>query len=179
MKEDKMEIWDLLDKNGNKVGKTTGKTMLLPEGYYHLGVDVWIKNSEGKYLIQKRSMIKKRLPGKWMATGGSVLAGESGIDAVVRETFEELGIKVNTSKLTFLFKSGFNDCINEVWLLEENIEISSIRMQLDEVCDIRWLNKEQIREMISIGDMINYGTEYIDAVFDEIRFDSILRDNYS
>lgn len=169
-----METWDLLDKYGNKIDKTIGETMQLPYGYYHLGVDIWIKNSDEKYLIQKRSMIKRRLPGKWMATGGSVLSGENGIDAVERETFEELGIKVNTAKLTFLFKSGFNDCINEIWLLEQDIEINSIRMQLDEVCDVRWSNKEQIKEMIINGDMINYGAKYIEAVFDEKRFDGIL-----
>ncbi|MFL0270152.1 hypothetical protein [Candidatus Clostridium radicumherbarum] len=37
-----MEIWDLLDKNGDKIGQTITKTMQLPDGYYHLGVDVWI-----------------------------------------------------------------------------------------------------------------------------------------
>lgn len=173
---DKMETWDLLDENGNKVGQTITKTMQLPDGYYHLGVDVWIKNSEGKYLIQKRSMNKKKLPGKWMATGGSVISGENGIDAVIREVFEELSIKVDTSKLTLLFKSGFNDCINEIWLLEQDIENNSIIMQLDELSDTMWSNKEQIKGMIANDDMINYGNKYIDAVFNEKRFDGILTD---
>lgn len=172
-----METWDLLDENGNKTGKTIDKTINLPNGYYHLGVDIWIKNSEGKYLIQKRSMIKKRLPGKWMSTGGSVLSGEEGIDAVVRETYEELGVKINKSKLMFLFKCRFNDCINEVWLLEQDIDVYSIRMQLDELCDVRWANKEEIKEMIENGEMINYGIEYINIVFDEIKFDDILIGN--
>ena len=104
-----METWDLIDKNGNKTGQTIDKSKGLPYGYYHLGVDLWIRNSEGKYLIQKRSMLKNRLPGKWMATGGSVLSGEVGINAVSREAFEELGIKVDASRLTLLFKFSFND----------------------------------------------------------------------
>ena len=37
-----MEIWDILDENGNKIGKTMQRGESLPEGFYHLGVDVWI-----------------------------------------------------------------------------------------------------------------------------------------
>ncbi|HZJ99876.1 MAG TPA: NUDIX domain-containing protein [Tissierellaceae bacterium] len=83
-----MEIWDLFDEDGNKTGDTIEKTNLLPNGLYHLGVDVWIKNDDDKYLIQKRSMMKRRMPGIWMATGGSVVSGENGINAVIHESFE-------------------------------------------------------------------------------------------
>lgn len=38
-------------------------------GLYHLGVDVWIKNDDDKYLIRKRSMMKRRMSGIWVAIG--------------------------------------------------------------------------------------------------------------
>ena len=49
-----MEIWDILDENGNKTGKTIDKAdpMSRAPGVYHQGVDVWIINSENKILIQ-------------------------------------------------------------------------------------------------------------------------------
>lgn len=50
-----MEIWDILDENGNKTGRTMVKGEEVPEGFYHLGADIWIINSENKILIQKRS----------------------------------------------------------------------------------------------------------------------------
>ena len=169
-----MEIWDLLDKDGNKTGETIEKTNLLPSGLYHLGVDVWIKNDDGKYLIQKRSMMKKRMPGMWMATGGSVLSGESGSDAVIRESFEELGIEVDTSMLKFLFRNRLSDCINEVWILHQNIEISSINMQLDEVSEVKWVKKEDSTAMIASGTMIDYGSKYIKIVFEGKRAEHIM-----
>lgn len=162
-----MEVWDLLDKNGNKTGESIEKTAILPDGLYHLGVDIWIKNDDGKYLIQKRAVTKKRMPGKWMVTGGSVLSGENGIQAVIRETMEEIGVNIGVSQLKLLFRNRFNDCINEVWLLKQNIQISSIKMQPDEVSDVKLVNKEKIVTMITDKEMVNYGTDYLKSVFEE------------
>jgi hypothetical protein len=49
-----MEIWDILDENGNKTGMTIDKAdpMSRAPGVYHQGVDVWIINSENKILIR-------------------------------------------------------------------------------------------------------------------------------
>ena len=60
-----MELWDILDGNGNKTGKTVerGKTMRQDE--YHLSVHIWIKNSNGEFLITKRTANKKILPNMW------------------------------------------------------------------------------------------------------------------
>ena len=36
-----MEIWDILDENGNKTGRTMIKEKEeIPQGYYHLASDV-------------------------------------------------------------------------------------------------------------------------------------------
>ena len=51
-----MEIWDILDKDGNKTGKTIQKGEEIPEGYYHLGADIWIINSENKILIHRLTL---------------------------------------------------------------------------------------------------------------------------
>ena len=82
-----MEIWDILDSEGNKTGRTMVKgEEKLPEGFYHLGADVWIKNSENKILIQKRSPQKKLSPNVWAMTGGSVIKGETSIETIERDT---------------------------------------------------------------------------------------------
>ena len=41
-----MELWDLVDEKGNKVGKVINRGEIQPEGTYHVGVDVWIINSD-------------------------------------------------------------------------------------------------------------------------------------
>lgn len=45
-----MELWEILDENGNKTGQIMNKEdpNVWNEGIYHQGVDVWIINSENK-----------------------------------------------------------------------------------------------------------------------------------
>ena len=124
-----MEIWDLLDSEGNKTGKTMEKGINIPEGYYHLGADVWIMNSENKILIQKRSSQKKLSPNVWGMTGGSVIKGETSLQTIKRESFEELGIKLNVenAKLVNHYRTG------NVWLdtyfLKQDINIEDMVIQ--------------------------------------------------
>lgn len=85
-----MEYWEVLDGEG----KTTGEIMekydkkVFERGFYHLGADVWIINSDNKILIQKRSPLKRLEPNVWAMTGGSVILGENSLDTIVREAKE-------------------------------------------------------------------------------------------
>ncbi len=56
-----MELWDLYTENRVKTGETHVRGNPLPKEKYHLVVNVWIKNSEGKYLISKRSKTKLKI----------------------------------------------------------------------------------------------------------------------
>lgn len=62
-----MEKRDLYDENRNLTGKMIFKNFPIPNGYYILVVLIFIQNTEGKFLIQKRSKIKN---GKFATTGG-------------------------------------------------------------------------------------------------------------
>lgn len=93
-----MEIWDLLDEQGNKTERTIIKGQEIPKGYYHLGADVWIVNSENQILIQKRSPKKKHQPNVWAMTGGSVITGETSLQTIKREVEEELGVTLKIER---------------------------------------------------------------------------------
>ena len=71
-----MELWDLYTENRVKTGETHVRGNPLPKEKYHLVVNVWIKNSEGKYLISRRSRKKSRNPLMFETVGGAVLKGE-------------------------------------------------------------------------------------------------------
>ena len=84
-----MELWDAYDENRKLLGYTVQRDKFDSlNNEYHIVVHIWIKNSKGEYLIQKRSENKKSGL-KWAGTGGSVLANESSIDGAVREVKEE------------------------------------------------------------------------------------------
>ena len=46
-----MEIWDLYDKDRNPTGETMVRGERMPEGRYHLIVDVLFLNSKGETLL--------------------------------------------------------------------------------------------------------------------------------
>lgn len=156
-----MEIWDILDSNGNLTGKTIKKGEAIPEGYYHLGADIWIINSENKILIQKRSPQKNLSPNVWAMTGGSVIKGETSRETIERETMEELGIKLNVEKAQLLkrFKTG------NVWLdtyfIKQDIDIEKIRIQEDEVCDVKWSTYDEIEKIFQDGNFIKNRWDFV------------------
>ena len=67
-----MELWEVLDENGNLTGEIMEKydKKVFERGMYHLGTDVWIINSENKILIQKRLKLitKFRTGNVWIDT---------------------------------------------------------------------------------------------------------------
>ena len=156
-----MEIWDLLDSEGNKTGKTMEKGINIPEGYYHLGADVWIMNSENKILIQKRSSQKKLSPNVWGMTGGSVIKGETSLQTIKRESFEELVIKLNVenAKLVNHYRTG------NVWLdtyfLKQDINIEDMVIQKEELSEVKWATYEEIEKIYQNGNFIKDRWEYI------------------
>lgn len=88
------EVWDLYTKNRHKTEYTVVRGGLIPEGYYHAVVDVFVVNNSNKVLLVRRALDKDVYPGLWESgAGGSVLSGETMTHAALRELKEETGIK--------------------------------------------------------------------------------------
>ena len=157
-----MEYFDLLDENGNKTGKIKLREQVNKDGDWHRGVFVFMINSKKEILLQKRSAIKESNPNRWtVSASGHLVTGDSSYEAAVRETEEELGIKVKTQKLEYLFtvkeqqrpKEGFldNEFIDIYWLLMDN-DIPNFKIQKEEVAEIRWVSYEEFKKMVKNKD---------------------------
>lgn len=86
------EIWDLYNENRELLGKDHIRGEQLPIDGYHLVVHVWIRNSNGQYLISQRSANRPTHPLMWECVSGSVVKGEDSLSGVIREAKEEVGI---------------------------------------------------------------------------------------
>ena len=149
-----MEKWDLYDSDFNKLSKTAYRGDRLADDEYHLVVNVWIKNSEGKFLITQRCPQKSH-PRMWECTGGSAVFGDSDIDACVREIKEELGIDIDVSSAKFLgmahrYYEGCPDILR-VYIFEDNTSIEKVVIQEEEVMDAMWATKEEVLALVEAG----------------------------
>ena len=68
-----------------------------------VGVKIFLKNKEGKYLIVKRNPEKyKKVNGEWDIVGGRINPGSKLIDNLKREVFEETQLEIlSDTKLIF------------------------------------------------------------------------------
>lgn len=137
-----MEYWEIYNKFRQKTDKVHKRGFPLKEGEYHIVVHIWIMNSNGEYLIQKRADSCSVLPGLWAVTGGSAILGESSKNACLRETKEELGICLKSPNLAFTVIRRNNFC--DVWLAKEDVALSDIKMQFEEVSEVTYATKEEI-----------------------------------
>lgn len=160
-----MEYWDLYDKDKNMLERKAIRGEKLDDNEFHLVVNAWVKNDEGKFLISQRS-INKTYPLIWETTGGSALMGEDSIDAAIRELKEELGFDVFKDEATYIgstlrYYPNCNDIL-EVWLFEINNKNQDIKIQEEEVNAYKWATKEEIIELK------NNGMFDVNAYFDEV-----------
>ena len=103
-----MEIFDIIDENGNPTGKTVERSIAHAEGIRHRTAHIWIirrKNGRTEILLQKRSRNKDSFPGKFdTSSAGHIQAGDEPLESALRELKEELGIHAVPEDLQFAGK---------------------------------------------------------------------------
>ena len=146
-----MEKRDLYDIERNNTGETIFKGEEIPDNRYIVVVLVFIQNSEGKYLIQKRS---DRKNGKYATTGGHPKSGESSIQGIITEVYEEIGLKLNPEDLKLYF-SGRTDEKRVFWddyYIKMDVEnIEELKLQKDEVSSVEWFSEDEIKQLEKEG----------------------------
>lgn len=161
-----MELFDVYNKDHVKIGRSQCRGTPLADDEYGLIVHVWIKNSEGKYIITKRDK-HKSFGGLWECTAGGSIAGECSLETALREVKEEIGIKLDPKDGRIVKFCVYDEIhvICDVWLFFQDIDIDSITLQANEVSDIRIVEPSEIRSMSTSGEFVPvYG--YLDWLFD-------------
>ena len=152
------EIWDLYDSNKVKTGEVIERKRVheIPQGLYHLAVDIWVKTSDGRYLITQRSEKKPSYPLYWECTGGAVVSGEDSIDGAVRETKEETGITITPQNMYFAGRIKKKNKFIDIFFVKEDFDIGKCVLQEDEVDELKLVSVE---EMIDIEKNIRKRSE--------------------
>ncbi len=163
MEKRMMEIIDLYDARKQKLNKTMERSEGEPkDGEYKLSVHVWLLNSKGEILIQKRNEKLKRNPGKWSFTGGAVDTNETSLEGACREVKEELGIDVQENEIEYLLSFKREKGFVDVWLVKKDVAIKEISLQAEEVAEAKWVNLHELIDLIEKGEMVASINLYFD-----------------
>lgn len=167
------EMLDIYDINGKLLGVKSRDYCHNRNPYcYHKAVWIWIINDKGEILVQKRSALKKKSPNKYdISAAGHVEAGETLLQACVRETKEELGITSSEKDFMFLKeilnKEGWE--FGENYILKTDLKIEDMRLQPEEVAEVKFLKYEDFAKLIYSDKFCDQSKEYKDWICKELK----------
>lgn len=146
MKNKNTEYLPVVDEEGKILGKASREECHSNPELMHPVIRLHIFNSRGEILLQQRGFNKSVEPGKWdSAVAGHVLYGEKIEDAVKRETFEEVNLKIN--KFDFIKKSVLKiDNQTELVLVYFTITDQEPKADEDEVEQIKFCKIEDVKK---------------------------------
>ncbi len=145
-----MELIDILDGDGNATGKIVSRGQPLEKDEYRLGAHIYIVNSSGNLLLQKRAETKTTYPGIWDLHMGHAVSGETTKECAIREVFEEINIKLCEDELEFIqrFKWESYKLFIDIWLVRKDICISSVVLPKGEVIELKYISKNELLRML-------------------------------
>lgn len=150
--------WDLYDKNFQLVGKTIEETEgdEIPNGLYHMTVNVWIINSQRQVLLIKKVLnFNLRYPGLWTSINGNVKAGDEPLNCVKAIVKDKIGIEVETKNIIEVGKDIRDPYhyIFNTFVIHMDIDLKDIRAKENFISKAKWADIDELDNMINNGEM--------------------------
>lgn len=142
-----MEYNDIYDKERKLTGRVHRRGQPWKSGEYGLVVCVWVYDDRGRLLLTRRAP-GKSFPGTWENSGGAVKAGETSIQAICRELFEETGIRASEEEFRLIDNGRDRNTHYDFYCIRKNVPLKEIRLQPGETDDAMWVTFDQIHGMI-------------------------------
>lgn len=145
-----MEFNDIYDEHRNLTGRVHRRGDPWLPGEYGLVVCVWVYDGRGHFLLTRRAK-GKSFAGTWENSGGAAQAGETSLQAIVRELYEETGIRAEPEEFELLASDQERNIFYDHYCLKKHIPLKEIRLQPGETDDVMWASYGKIGWMIRTG----------------------------
>lgn len=164
------EYFELLDEEGNRIGKVKEREAVHRDGDLHGGSHIWVirdvkPDGHFQVLLQRRRYDKDSFPGCLdVSSAGHMTQGETFLSTALRELEEELGIRTTEEHLQYLFKQLVggdfvfygrpfkNYEVNFVYLLKTEVSLETLNYQREEIEELVWMDSEEILAEIQAGN---------------------------
>jgi isopentenyldiphosphate isomerase len=146
------ELIDVLTSEGALAGVRKPKSEIHLRGHWHRAAHVWIVATEGRILLQRRSPQKENNPALWdVSAAGHLSAGETSIDAAIREVREELGLRLRPQELQFMTTLRESCVLNrgtyidnefhDIFIVRRDVDLASLVLDPQEVAEVKWVDE--------------------------------------
>jgi isopentenyl-diphosphate delta-isomerase len=137
----------LVDDNDNEIG-LMAKTEAHKKGLLHRAISVFIFNSDGEWLLQRRALTKYHSGGLWTNTCCThPLPKESNIDVASRRLKEEMGMHSALKELfSFTYKEALDNELTEHELDHVFIGTTDLTPNIssDEVAEYKYISYDDL-----------------------------------
>eukprot|EP00903_Cladosiphon_okamuranus_P015063 g13936.t1 len=178
-------VLSVLTEPPRPAGFRKARGLVHADGDWHRSVHVWLHNSKGELVLQKRSSSKDTFPGMWdVSVGGHFTAGQGSLETAIKETSEELGLSCDEDSLRFvctvattakgdtpLHGSFVCNEYKDVYLLRHDGPVEELSFSPSEVEDVKLVPMDQLREALEAQDpsYIPRPDYYIKPLFEALK----------
>ena len=141
------EFNDIYDRERNLTGRVHRRGTPWQKGEYGLVVCVWVYDGKGKILLTRRAP-QKTAAGTWENSGGAAKAGEDSRSAIVRELFEETGIRALPEEFELLDQCSDRFTHYDHYCLHRDSDSVQVILQPGETDGAQWASFSQVHSMI-------------------------------
>lgn len=141
------EVFDVVDRLDRVLGQAP-RSQVHEQGLLHRAVHVFVFNSRGQLLVQRRSAEKDEYPLRYTSSAsGHLETGEAYLDAAIRELREELGLEgdleyqttlpagpdtANEHSALYVLHSDATPVFDPVEILDGRyLDLDTVRQQMD------------------------------------------------
>ena len=137
---------------------------------YIVGVNNWIVNSKGEFLVQRRAITKKNNPGKWSSTNGLIQLGESNIETVQRETKEELGIEIKPEQIRLIKENHIvgNHLVVDIFATYVDVNLEDVTIQESEVDKVCFVPLNELLKL-DVSTTCSYIGEMAPVIYEDFK----------
>lgn len=101
-----------------------------------------------------------------ITVGGSATQGDTSQTAIERELFEEIGLEIDLQSVRPHFSINFDVGFDDVYLIEKDLDIRNLKLQYEEVQQVKWATIDEIFQKLDEGIFIPYYKSLIQLFFD-------------
>ena len=164
----------LVDKSDRQIG-TCEKLEAHEKAFLHRAFSIFVYNSQGKLLIQRRADCKYHSAGLWANTCcGHPRPDETNAAAAKRRLFEELGFtceleEISTVSYNLPLENGLTE--HEYTHIFKGTFDGRVKPNPDEVSEVKWVKPQELKQEILVGEngyaawFALYLRNYFDQVF--------------